>query len=83
MAAHSYEQAFQAVHVAEELGSRSDDLKIVRQNLDDKAKELLHEARDERASDPDAAKKKLRQVQGMVERQSPTWQQAAKLLSAP
>jgi hypothetical protein len=83
MAAHSFEQAFQAVHVAEELGSQSDDLKIVRQNLDDKAKELLREARDERSSDPDAAKKKLHQVQGMVERQSPAWQQAAKLLNAP
>lgn len=81
MAAHNFEQAFQAVHVAEELGSRSDDLKIVRQNLDDKARELMRAASAERTSDPAAAKKKARQVQGMVERQSSTWQAAAKLLN--
>ncbi|HEX8108571.1 MAG TPA: hypothetical protein VF516_12645, partial [Kofleriaceae bacterium] len=83
MAAKSFEQAFQAVRKAEELGSRSDDLKIVRQNLEDKAKELLRTARSEIATDPDAAKQKLRQVQGMVERQNTLWQQAAKLLNGP
>lgn len=83
MAAKSFEQAFQAVRKAEELGSRTDDLKIVRQNLEDKAKELLRAARSELAADPEAAKQKLRQIQGMVERQNPLWQQAAKLLNGP
>jgi hypothetical protein len=83
MAAKSFEQAFQAVRKAEELGSRTDDLKIVRQNLEDKARELLRAARSELASDPDAAKQKLRQIQGIVDRQNPLWQQAAKLLNGP
>jgi hypothetical protein len=83
MAAKSFEQAFQAVRKAEEFGSRSDDLKIVRQALDDKARELLRTARGELASDPDAAKQKLHQVQGMVERQNTLWQQAGKLLNGP
>jgi tetratricopeptide (TPR) repeat protein len=83
MAAKSFEQAFQAVRKAEELGSRTDDLKIVRQNLADKAKELLRTAHSELASDPEAAKQKLHQIQGMVDRQNPVWQQAAKLLNGP
>jgi len=83
MAAKSFEQAFEAVSTAEALGSRSDDLKIVRQNLVDKAKELLHTAHSELASDPEAAKQKAHQVQAIVDRQSPLWQQAARLLSAP
>jgi hypothetical protein len=83
MAAKSFEQAFQAVRKAEEFGSRSDDLKIVRQALEDRAKELLRTARSELASDPDAAKQKLRQIQGMVERQNTLWQQASKLLNGP
>jgi len=83
MAAKSFEQAFQAVRKAEELGSRIEDLKIVRLNLEDRAKELLRAARSEIASDPEAAKQKLRQIQGMVERQSSIWQQAAKLLNGP
>ncbi|HEX3481111.1 MAG TPA: FHA domain-containing protein [Kofleriaceae bacterium] len=83
MAAKSFTQAFEAMSLAEELGSRTDDLKIVRQNLDDKAKELLRTAGSELASDPDAAKQKLHQVQGMVDRTSPLWQRAARLLSGP
>lgn len=83
MAAKSFDQAFLAVRKAEELGSRTDDLKIVRQNLTDKAKELLHTAHGELASDPEAAKQKLHQVQSMVDRQSSLWQQAAKLLNGP
>jgi hypothetical protein len=83
MAARSFEQAFQAVRKAEELGSRTDDLKIVRQNLAGKAQELLQTAHSELASDPEAAKQKLHQVQSMVDRQSSLWQQAAKLLNGP
>jgi len=83
MASKSFEQAFQAVRKAEEFGSRSDDLKIVRQALEERAKELLRTARTELASDPDDAKQKLRQVQGMVERQNTLWQQASKLLNGP
>jgi hypothetical protein len=83
MASKSFEQAFQAVRKAEEFGSRSDSLKIVRQALEDKAKELLRAARSEIAADPEAAKQKLRQIQGMVERQNTIWQQASKLLTAP
>lgn len=81
MAARSFEQAFQAVRKAEELGSRTDDLKIVRQNLVDKAQELLRTAQSEHASDPEAAKQKLHQIQAMVDRQTQVWQQAAKLLN--
>lgn len=83
MAAKSLEQAFQAVRKAEELGSRTDDLKIVRQNLEEKARDLLRAARSELASDPDAAKQKLHQIQGIVDRQNPLWQQAARLLNGP
>ena len=83
MAAKSLELAFQAVHTAEELGSRVDDLKIVRQNLDEKARELMHAARSELASDPDAARQKLRQIQRIVDPRNPLWQQAARLLSGP
>ena len=80
MAAKSFEQAFQAVRMAESLGNKSDDLKIVRQNLEDRARELLRTAQGELASDPEGAKQKLHQIQGMVERGNPTWQQATKLL---
>ncbi len=83
MAAKSFEQALQAVRKAEELGSRTDDLKIVRQNLEEKARELLRVARGELASDPDAARQKLHQIQGIVDRQNPLWQQAARLLNGP
>jgi hypothetical protein len=83
MAAKSYEQAFQAVREAEGLGSHTDDLKIVRSNLEDKAKELLRAARSELASDPEAAKQKLHQIQSMVDRSNQVWQQAAKLLNGP
>jgi hypothetical protein len=83
MAAKSFEQAFQAVRTAESLGSKSDDLKIVRQYLQDKANELLRAARGELATDPEDAKQKLHQIQGMVERPSSLWQQAARLLNGP
>jgi len=45
--------------------------------------ELLRAARSEIAADPEAAKQKLRQIQGMVERQNTLWQQASKLLNGP
>jgi hypothetical protein len=81
MAARSYEQALQAVRMAESLSSRSDNLKIVRGMLEDTAKELLRAARGELSSDPDAARQKLRQVMAMVEPRNPLYAQAQKLLS--
>jgi hypothetical protein len=83
MAAKSFEQALQAVHIAESLGSKSDNLKIVRSGLEDNARELLRVARSEMATDPDDARQKARQVQGMVEPKSQLYVQAGKLLNGP
>lgn len=81
MAGKSYEQALQAVRTAESLNSKSENLKIVRGMLEDTAKELLRAARSELSSDPESAKQKLRQVQGMVEPRNPLYIQAGKLLN--
>jgi hypothetical protein len=83
MAAKSFEQALQAVHVAASLGSKSDNLKIVLSGLEDNARELLRVARSEMATDPDDARQKARQVQGMVEPKTQLYVQAGKLLNGP
>jgi hypothetical protein len=81
MAAKSFEQALQAVRVAESVGSTSESLKSVRSSLDGIAHELLSDARRELSSDPDDAKQKLRQVLAIVEPKTPLYVQAQKLLN--
>ncbi|HEY6175209.1 MAG TPA: hypothetical protein VIX73_12215, partial [Kofleriaceae bacterium] len=81
MAAKSFEQALQAVRVAEAAGSTSESLKAVRSSLDGIAHDLVSDARRELSSDPDAAKQKLRQVLAIVEPKSPLYAQAQKLLN--
>jgi hypothetical protein len=83
MAAKSYEQALQAVRAAEQVGSTSESLQVVRSSLEGTAHDLLSDARKEIASDPDGAKQKARQVLGIVEPKSPLYAQAQKLLSGP
>jgi len=80
-AAKEYESAFTAVRTAESLGSQSPTNKAVRDKLEDLAGELLRSATSEQASDPEAAKKKLHQIQGMVDPKSPLYAKATKQLS--
>jgi len=82
-AAKEYELAFTAVRTAEALGSQSPTNKSVRDKLEDLAGELLRSASSEQASDPEDAKKKLRQIQGMVDPKSPLYAKATKQLSSP
>ena len=81
MAAKSFEQALQAVRVAEAVGSTSESLRAVRSSLEGIAHDLLSDARRELSSDPDGAKQKLRQVLAIVEPKSPLHAQAQKLLN--
>jgi hypothetical protein len=80
-AAKEYELAFTAVRTAESLGSQSPTNKAVRDKLEDLAGELLRSATSEQANDPEAAKKKLHQIQGMVDSKSPLYAKATKQLS--
>jgi len=81
-ASKDYEQAFQAVRVAEQLRSTSPTNKAVRDTLTNVAEDLLRGARAEQSSNPEAARQKLRQILGIVEPRSATYVQAQKLLSA-
>jgi len=81
-ASKDYEQAFQAVRVAEQLRSTSPTNKAVRDTLTNIAEDLLRGARAEQSSNPEAARQKLRQILGIVEPRSATYAQAQKLLSA-
>jgi len=53
----------------------------VRDKLEEIAGELYRSASSELATDPDGAKKKLRQIQGMVDQKNPLFGKAAKLLN--
>ncbi len=81
MAVKDYEQAFQAVRLSDSLGSSSPSNKTVRDKLDELAIELYRAAQSELASDPDAAKRKLHQVQGMIDPKNPVYAKATKLLN--
>jgi len=83
MAAKDYESAFQAVRTADGLGTAGSSTKSVRDNLDSIAADLVRAATKEMASDPDAAKKKLRQVLGIVDGKNPLYIRASKLLNGP
>jgi hypothetical protein len=76
-----YPQAWQAVRTAEGNGVSNADTKLVRDKLEQAAKELYDQAAREMSSNPDAAKQKLRQIKGMVDGKSPTLQKANQLLS--
>src|SRR5262249_17909099 len=78
-----FEQALQAVRVAESVGSASDSLRAVRSSLEGIAHDLLTDARKELSTDPEGAKQKARQVLGIVEVKSPLYAQAQKLIKAP
>ncbi len=80
-AAKEYELAFTAVRTAESLGSQSPTNKSVRDRLEELATELLRSAASDQATDPEGAKKKLHQIQGMVDPKSPTYAKATKQLS--
>jgi hypothetical protein len=80
-AAKDYESAFQAVRISEQLGSTSPTNKSIREKLEDLAAELYRSGSSELATDPDSAKKKLRQVLGMVDPKSPLYGKASKLLN--
>jgi len=83
MASKELESAFQAVRTAESLGSTSSSNKPVRDKLEATAGELFRAAQSELSSDPDSAKKKLRQILGIVDPKHPTYAKAQKLLNAP
>jgi len=61
--------------------SQSPTNKSVRERLEELATELLRSAASEQATDPESAKKKLHQIQGMVDPKSPTYAKATKQLS--
>jgi outer membrane biosynthesis protein TonB len=77
-----YAQASAAVRTAEGNGISNGDTKLVRDKLEQAAKELYDQAASEINTNPDAAKQKLRQIKGMVDGKSPTLQKANQLLSA-
>ncbi|HEX7838836.1 MAG TPA: hypothetical protein VF469_15270, partial [Kofleriaceae bacterium] len=83
MASHEYELAFQAVRMAESLGSKSSNNQTVRTLLEDTANDLYRTAQGELSSDPEGAKKKLRQILGMVDTRNPMYAKAQKLLNTP
>ncbi|HEU4733287.1 MAG TPA: hypothetical protein VFT22_35590, partial [Kofleriaceae bacterium] len=83
MAAKEYESAFQAVRVSESLGSSSPSNKTIRGMLEALASDLLRAAQGELASDPESAKKKLRQILSIVEARNPLFIKAQKLLNGP
>ena len=79
-----YDAAFKAVRQAERLGgnaSSSSTLKLIRDNLEARAAELVRSANADIASDPEAAKVKLRQVLGMVDPKTVQYVRATKLLN--
>jgi pSer/pThr/pTyr-binding forkhead associated (FHA) protein/outer membrane biosynthesis protein TonB len=76
-----YIQAFQAVRTAEGNGITNGDTALVREKLEQAAKELYDQAAKEINASPDAAKQKLRQIKGMVDGKSPTLAKANQLLS--
>jgi type III secretion system (T3SS) inner membrane Yop/YscD-like protein len=81
MAAKEYESAFQAVRISESLGSTSPSNKTVRTMLEALASDLLRDAQSTLASDPEGAKKKLRQILGIVETKNSLHVRAQKLLN--
>jgi tetratricopeptide (TPR) repeat protein len=83
MAAHEYELAFQAVRTSESLGSTSSNNKTVRTMLEDIASDLYRTAASELSSDPEGAKKKARQILGIVDTRNPLFAKAQKLINAP
>ncbi|MEO7735148.1 MAG: hypothetical protein ABIY55_29610, partial [Kofleriaceae bacterium] len=83
MASKEYEAAFQAVRTSESLGSSSSSNKAVRDRLEAFAAEIYRAAQTDLASDPEGAKKKLRQILGMVDPKHPLYSKAQKLLNAP
>lgn len=83
MASHEYELAFQAVRMAESLGSKSTNNATVRTLLEETASDLYRTAQSELASDPEGAKKKARQILGMVDTRNPLYARAQKLINGP
>jgi hypothetical protein len=79
MAAKDYEAAFQAVRVAESLGSTSSNNKVVRSMLESIANDLYRDAAASRDSDPEGAKRKARQVLGIVDPSNPLHDKAQRL----
>src|SRR5262249_19666636 len=76
-----YGEASQAVRIAEGNGISNSDTKLVRDKLEQAARELYDQAANEINSNPDAAKQKLRQIKGMVDRKSRTLAKATALLN--
>jgi pSer/pThr/pTyr-binding forkhead associated (FHA) protein len=81
MASKEYEAAFQAVRTSESLGSSSSSNKTVRDRLEAFAAEIFRSAQSDLTSDPEGAKKKLRQILGMVDPKHPLYGKAQKLLN--
>ena len=77
-----YAQAFQAVRTAEGNGVTNNDTALVREKLEQAAKELYDQAAKEMSSNPTAAKQKLTQIKGMVDSKSPTLVKATQLLNS-
>jgi hypothetical protein len=55
----------------------------VRTLLEDTASDLYRTAQGELSSDPEGAKKKLRQILGMVDTRNPLYAKAQKLINSP
>jgi non-homologous end joining protein Ku len=77
-----YSEAFSAVRTAEANGISNADTKVVRDMLEQVAKEIYDAAAKEINTSPDAAKAKLKQIKGMVDGKSPTLAKATALLNA-
>jgi pSer/pThr/pTyr-binding forkhead associated (FHA) protein len=81
MASKNFEPAFRAVRESEALGSTSPSNKVIREKLESVAADLLRAASSELASNPEEAKRKARQVEGMVDTRHPLHVRATRLLN--
>lgn len=82
MASKEYDSAFRAVKTAEDLGSTSPTNKAVRDSLEAAANDLYRAASRDAANDITEAKRKLRQIQGMVDSKTAVYAKATKLLNS-
>jgi hypothetical protein len=81
MAAHEYESAYLAVRTSDTLGNPGSTIKSVRDKLQQVASDLYRAALNELTTDPDSAKRKLRQILGMVDAKTQVYANASKLLN--
>ena len=82
MGAKNYPAARELANFAEANGAGGSTIAAIKSSLESTAGDLYKEAQAEMATDPDAAKAKLRLIQQMVDSKSPWFQKAGSAISA-